>query len=127
MALCLTAAVVSGCRQEAEQPQVQNAAAVERSETRLPVVEPPMDRAGLLKAVGAAASAGALGQDDADAQRKLDGKKFEVRIRFGCATSAPPGVRAQRSQGIAVRDHDAHSTSTWPSTSSAGAAVAFMA
>jgi hypothetical protein len=45
-----------------------------------------MDRATLLQEVARAASATALGQDDANAQRRLDGKRFEVRIRFGCTT-----------------------------------------
>lgn len=56
----------------------------------LPVAEPPMDRGTLLQAVARAASATALGQDDANAQRRLDGRRFEVRIRFGCATGVQP-------------------------------------
>jgi hypothetical protein len=58
-----------------------------------------MDRAALLLAVAKAASAAALGQDDLAVQRKLDAKKFELRIRFGCegrVTSKSPqsfGVR----------------------------------
>jgi len=43
-----------------------------------------MNRAELLDAVSKVSSAAALGQDDADAQRNLDGKPFEIRIRFGC-------------------------------------------
>lgn len=43
-----------------------------------------MDRAGLLAAVAKAQSAAALGQDDGTEQRRLDGRRFEVRIRFGC-------------------------------------------
>ena len=49
-----------------------------------------MDRGTLLQAVARATSAAALGQDDANAQRRLDGKRFEVRIRFGCATGVQP-------------------------------------
>lgn len=49
-----------------------------------------MDRSALLLAVARAASAAALRQDDAIEQRKLDGKRFEVRIRFGCAPPTPP-------------------------------------
>lgn len=52
----------------------------------LPVVPrpQPLDRAGLFAAVAQAASAEASGQDDAAAQRTLDGRQFELRIRFGC-------------------------------------------
>ena len=48
-----------------------------------------MDRAALLRAVAEAASATALGSDDTTEQRRLDGKRFEVRIRFGCAPTKP--------------------------------------
>lgn len=60
----------------------------------LPVAEEPMDRAALLEAVAKAASAVGLGQNDAEEQRRLDGKRFEVRIRFGCAITAQPGSTA---------------------------------
>lgn len=50
----------------------------------MPLVEPPRDRANLLIAVARAASAAALGTDDAAAQRELDGDRFEFRLRFGC-------------------------------------------
>ena len=51
----------------------------------LPVPEAAMNRARLLSAVAQAASAAAGGLDDGEAQRKLDGQQFEVRIRFGCS------------------------------------------
>ena len=38
-------------------------------------------------AAARAGSAAALGQNDLNEQRQLDGKTFEIRIRFGCATS----------------------------------------
>jgi hypothetical protein len=50
----------------------------------MPVAEPPLDRAALLDAVTKAASATALGDNDAEQQRLLDGKRFEMKIRFGC-------------------------------------------
>lgn len=53
----------------------------------LPVAEAPLDRATLLLAVAKASSAAALGRDDTADQRTLDGKRFEVRIRFGCRDS----------------------------------------
>lgn len=54
----------------------------------LPVAEAPLDRATLLLAVAKASSAAALGRDDTADQRTLDGKRFEVRIRFGCRDSS---------------------------------------
>src|SRR5688572_18646717 len=46
--------------------------------------QPPLDRAGLFAAVARAASAEASGADDGSAQRMLDGRQFELRLRFGC-------------------------------------------
>jgi len=48
-----------------------------------------MDRAALLDAVRSAASASASGADDGAVQRQLDGRQFEVRVRFGCGGAAP--------------------------------------
>lgn len=50
--------------------------------------ERTMDRAALLTAVAAAASDYAAGIDDRQAQLALDGKRFEFRIPFGCASDA---------------------------------------
>lgn len=61
---------------------------VEQEATNLVDVVPKprlLDRAGMLEAVRLAASAAAIGTDDREAQRSLDGRQFEVRIRFGCA------------------------------------------
>lgn len=52
------------------------------------MAEAPLDRAALLMAAARAASSAALGQDDAEQRRRLDGKRFEVRIRFGCGGEA---------------------------------------
>lgn len=46
--------------------------------------QPPIDRAGLLAAVSQAASATAAGTEMPKSVRSLDGRQFEVRIRFGC-------------------------------------------
>jgi hypothetical protein len=51
---------------------------------RLPVSDPALDRAAILLAVAHASSSAALGADDLEQQRLLDGKLFELRIRFGC-------------------------------------------
>lgn len=93
---CVTAAVVgaalstTACQGPTDNENTLDGVLNEVSQPpSLPVAEPPMDRGTLLQAVGRAASATALGQDDANAQRRLDGKRFEVRIRFGCASGAP--------------------------------------
>ena len=65
----------------------------------LPAVEPPLDRAAVLLAVEQAASAAALGRDDRAEQAKLDGKRIEVRIRFGC----PEAVSDVRDAPFQVR------------------------
>lgn len=81
--------LVAGCRQPGGNE------AVEKNEAKpvlplppLPVAEAPMDRAAILLAVARAASAAALGQGDDRQQRDLDGKRFEVRLRFGCNPAA---------------------------------------
>ncbi len=56
----------------------------ETSDSVLPVAVPPLDREALLIAAMRATSATALGRDDAEAQREFEGKRFELRIRFGC-------------------------------------------
>lgn len=55
---------------------------------RLPLAEAPMDRATLLAEVSKAASIASLGLDAGREQRALDGKPFELRIRFGCPVRA---------------------------------------
>lgn len=100
---CLTLAVVApplaGCEPTADNSVVANEANESIPLPPLPVAEPPVDRAGLLLAVARAASAFALGQDDSAEQRKLDGKRFEVRLRFGC----PSAVEAQAGSRFEVR------------------------
>lgn len=89
------AVFVAACQPEARDKTDNNAAANEaRPLPPLPVAEPPMDRAAILLAVARAASAAALGGDDAGDQRRLDGKRFEVRIRFGCPNGARPRASA---------------------------------
>lgn len=90
--LCSAFAATSGCYQPqpANEQAAQNAA--QESSTNLaaevPLPKPPMDRSALLQAVAQARSAAAAGADDSPAQRALDGKQFELRIRFGCAGAA---------------------------------------
>lgn len=73
------------CRPSEPNESVNNAAHTPATrEPAVPLVEPPRDRADLLIAVVRAASAAALGTDDAAVQRDLDGDRFEFRLRFGC-------------------------------------------
>jgi hypothetical protein len=55
----------------------------------VPRPQPPLDRAALFAAVAQAASAEASGTEDSEAQRTLDGRQFELRIRFGCKGPSP--------------------------------------
>ena len=84
---CATAVVACRPQQPAE-PETDNLVATE-AQSPLPVADPPFDRARLLLAVARAASSHVIGSNDLDAQRKLDGKQFEVRLRFGCDGQGP--------------------------------------
>lgn len=80
----LVAAAVAGCRQE---PDDVDPNGVGNAVANLPSVPPPpplLDRAGLLAAVARAASAASAGTAVPADLRALDGRQFEVRIRFGC-------------------------------------------
>ena len=52
----------------------------------LAMSEAAMDRKALLLAVVQASSNASLGKIDLEAQRKLDGQRFALRLRFGCAS-----------------------------------------
>lgn len=82
-ALLAATSVVGACQQEpaadtnvAEEP-VLNLPSV-------PKPQPPIDRASLLAAVTEAASATAAGTELPESVQSLDGRQFEIRIRFGC-------------------------------------------
>lgn len=72
-----------------EQPPQRSPAAAEvaRAPEPLPVPETPLDREGVILAALRAATAAALGADDSTAQADLKGRRFEIRIRFGCSAS----------------------------------------
>lgn len=89
-ALAVALATVA-CRPQGEDGSAANSSANRVSPIdRLPVAERPMDRAALLMAAAKTASAAALGRVDTDERRLLDGKRFEVRIRFGCSADPQP-------------------------------------
>ena len=83
VSLLAAAAAVTACQQ---QPQAQNNTADEPvlNLPSVPKPSPPIDRAALLAAVTEAASASAAGVEMPESVRSLDGRQFEVRIRFGC-------------------------------------------
>jgi hypothetical protein len=91
--LCAALVATSGCYQPqpTNEPAEQNAAQQSSSNlaAEVPLPKPPMDRTALLQEVALARSAAAAGANDSQAQRALDGKQFELRIRFGCAGAAP--------------------------------------
>jgi hypothetical protein len=95
VAVAVGALSLGACRQQPQNEIVENEVGNEDSSLPpLPIAEPPMNRSAVLLAVAKAASAVALGRDDAAEQRSLDGKRFEVRIRFGCVGPSGPASAA---------------------------------
>jgi hypothetical protein len=92
--LCAAGAGVSGCKPGAQSNNEQTTENVATAPAgnlaaEVPLPQPPIDRAALLEAVAEARGAAAAGFRDVEAQRALDGKQFELRIRFGCEGPAP--------------------------------------
>jgi hypothetical protein len=88
LVLLAATAVAAGCKREQARSD-QNAA--EGPAVNRPVVPrpaPPLDRASLLAAIAEAASATAAGAELPESVQSLDGRQFEMRIRFGCAGPA---------------------------------------
>ena len=75
---------LASCGPTSDDAATQNETVTKPRISSLPVLEPPLDRAGMILAMARSASATALGEEDRAAQRQLDGKRFEVRVRFGC-------------------------------------------
>ena len=99
-ALACMVALLS-CRPSEQNESINNAADTPAArEPAVPLVEAPRDRANLLIAVARAASAAALGIDDAAAQRDMDGDRFEFRLRFGCPR---PGAEQPSGGPFSVR------------------------
>lgn len=82
--ILLGSAAVAGCAQPAEQSENDTAEAPSTNLPSIPRPQPPLDRAALLSAVAEAASATAAGSEMPESVTSLDGRQFEVRIRFGC-------------------------------------------
>lgn len=82
--LSAAAAALAAC--DRQQPPAEDNLA-EEPVVNLPSVprpDPPIDRASLLAAIAEAASATAAGAEMPETVRSLDGRQFELRIRFGC-------------------------------------------
>lgn len=86
---------LGACRTEPVMPanNAQSAANVASPPPPPVAVSPPpaLDRAELLIAAARARSAAAAAEDDREAQRPLDNRRFELRIRIGCTISGPDG------------------------------------
>jgi hypothetical protein len=97
LVLLAGAGVMAGCQQDrGDQPRAApTTEAAAPPAVPLPIAEPPLDREALLLAVARAASATAGGPSDAAEQPTLDGKRFELRSRFGCAGPTDDGDEPQ--------------------------------
>ena len=77
--------MLCACQPEPQDPgNIQNAEEPTLNLPAVPRPQPPLDRTAIFAAVAQAASAEAAGTDHSEAQRELDGRQFEMRIRFGC-------------------------------------------
>jgi hypothetical protein len=89
------AACVAGCQARddtAPSPRASDSPGL----SQLPIADPPLDRETLLLAVMRAASAAALGEENGSVQQALDGKRFELRLRFGCPGEELAGAYGRR-------------------------------
>lgn len=83
--LLVALTMLGACQPDPQGPgDIQNADEPTLNLPQVPLPQPSVDRAAIFTAVAQAASAEAAGTDDAEAQRTLDGRQFEIRIRFGC-------------------------------------------
>lgn len=89
VAMLIFAALLASCRptEPQEEPTGTVLNNIAQELPPLPVAEPPLDRERLMLAAIRAASAFAAGADHSAAQRQLDGKRFELRIRLGCGAA----------------------------------------
>ena len=71
------------------EPPPAAAPVVEAPAPRLPVITPPLGRTGLLGIAAAAADAHAAGRVGSPANAELVGRRFEIRVPFGCYGPSP--------------------------------------
>lgn len=82
--LVVLSLALASCRQQAAEPDRNLAAEPASNESSIPTPRPPIGRAALLAAIAEAASAAAAGAEYPESLRRLEGRDFELRIRFGC-------------------------------------------
>lgn len=100
VALAATALFLSACqRDEAATPPPPVAPAPAETAEPPAAPAPTLDRAGLLQAMDAAASAYAAGQNSG---ASLAGRRFVVRQAFGCAGETPPPAETAPGSGLAT-------------------------
>ena len=83
--------VLAGCRPVPDPGAEETVTNQPAQPAPRPIAEPPIDRERLLASVARAASAYAAGGDISQVDRALDGKRFEIRLRFGCGQPATNG------------------------------------
>jgi len=83
-ALLAATLAVAGCRQQEAETDTNLAEEPVLNLPAVPRPQPPVDRATLLGVVAQAASAAAAGAQMPESVQSLDGRQFEIRIRFGC-------------------------------------------
>lgn len=81
--LCAVLALCACDRQS--EPAVENADGAALNRPAVPTPEPSLDREALLAVVAEAASAAAAGTPGPESLQSLDGRQFQLRIRFGCS------------------------------------------
>jgi hypothetical protein len=110
-AACAAALLLAGCGQkEAEQPAPAPAPAAETPPARppaasLPAPVPPLGRAELLAGAAQAASAFAEGREEV-AGDALVGRRFRVRVPFGCTGPAEQDTAGTQRPGLAGWSRD---------------------
>jgi hypothetical protein len=97
LAASLAVILASGCNRSDEPQGEPGPSVVPTPAVAIPVAARPLDRRALLLAVVEAGSAAATGLDDGESQRKLEGKPFEMRLRFGCEG---PGGAGDSGSGV---------------------------
>ena len=81
--------MVVACQQQEQDLGVGNDQGPALNLPAVPTPQPPLDRAALLAAVAEAASAFAAGAPIPEELGSLDGREFQLRIRFGCGGPSP--------------------------------------
>lgn len=85
-------ALLAAC--DGPQPDPSPSGPSEPRTAPLPVAEPPLDREALILAATRAASDWAARRPNPERQRTLDGRRFELKLRFGCPGEAMASRRA---------------------------------